>query len=241
MQRTVSATPLEAVKIEQRPDGQADVWLRKNIKQEEVTPEDGGEPYTQYAADEAHLVAAITQEEAEASFDKLWDEAVAAETPQGERIKALEAVARDFSAAARQLSQIRAAASLSVRATAATLTDSQVAAVSSLLRERNAGESVEAGEPFQHEGRTYRASQAFTGQAQYEPGGAGLESLFYEILIAPDGIIVWQMPKGGHDCPNFGDRRHYPDADGPVYVSGRDGNTSVPGEDEWWTLESDEA
>ncbi len=236
MQRTVSATPLEAVKIEQRPDGQADVWLRKNIQQEEATPEDGGEPYVRYTADEVHLVKAVTQEEAEASFDGLWDEAAAAETPQDERIKALEAVARDFSAAARQLPQIRAAASLSVRATATTLTDSQVAAVSSLLREWGVGESFEAGEPFQHEGRTYRASRAFTGQAQYEPGGQGLESLFYEIEIAPDGIVVWRMPTGGHDAPKIGERRHYPNAEGPVYVSMRDGNTSVPGTDEWWKL-----
>lgn len=33
-----------------------------------------------------------------------------------------------------------------------------------------------------------------------------------------------------------GETRHYPDADGPVYVSKRDGNTSEPGTDEWWTL-----
>lgn len=28
--------------------------------------------------------------------------------------------------------------------------------------------------------------------------------------------------------------------DGPVYVSGRVGNTSTPGTDEWWTIESGE-
>ena len=236
MQKTVSATPLEAVKIEQRPDGQADVWLRKNIKQEEVTPEDGGEPYTQYAADEAHLVKAITQEEAADAFDDLWDEAVAAETPQDERIAALETVAKTFTASAPQLAQMSAAARISVQSVAATLSDSQVAEVSSLLREWREGAKFAKDEPFTHDGRTYRASQALTGQAQYEPGGAGLESLFYEIVIAPDGIIVWQMPKGGHDSPDFGDKRHYPDADGPVYVSKRDGNTSEPTKDEWWEL-----
>ena len=131
MQQTTSATPLDAVKVEQRPDGQADIWLRKNIKQVEVQPEDGGEPYTQYTADEAHLVKAMTQEEAEAAFDELWDEAVAAETPQDERIAALEVIAKTFTASAPQLAQIRTAAMLSVQSMATTLTDSQVAGVSS--------------------------------------------------------------------------------------------------------------
>lgn len=236
MQKTVSATPLDAVKVEQRPDGQADVWLRKDIVEETIEPMDGSGPYTQYTANEVHLVRAITQEEAEDSFDELWDEAVAAETPQDERISALEVIAKTFTASAPQLAQMRAAAMLSVQSMATTLTDSQVAGVSSFLREWREGASFAAKEPFTHEGRTYRASQAFTGQAQYEPGGAGLESLFYEIEIAPDGIIVWKTPLGGHDAPGYGEKRHYPDADGPVYVSKRDGNTSVPGTDEWWVL-----
>lgn len=237
MQKTVSATPLDAVKVEQRPDGQADVWLRKDIVEETVEPMDGSGPYTRYTANEVHLVRAITQEEAEDSFDELWDEAVAAETPQDERISALEVIAKTFTASAPQLAQMRTAAMLSVQSMATTLTDSQVAGVSSFLREWREGASFAAKEPFTHEGRTYRASQAFTGQAQYEPGGAGLESLFYEIEIAPDGIIVWKTPLGGHDAPEYGEKRHYPDADGPVYVSKRDGNTSVPGTDEWWVLE----
>lgn len=237
MQKTVSATPLDAVKVEQRPDGQADVWLRKDIVEETVEPMDGSGPYTRYTANEVHLVRAITQEEAEDSFDELWDEAVAAETPQDERISALEVIAKTFTASAPQLAQMRTAAMLSVQSMATTLTDSQVAGVSSFLREWREGASFAAKEPFTHEGRTYRASQASTGQAQYEPGGAGLESLFYEIEIAPDGIIVWKTPLGGHDAPGYGEKRHYPDADGPVYVSKRDGNTSVPGTDEWWVLE----
>ena len=236
MQLTTSATPLDAVKVEQRPDGQADVWLRKNITEQTVEPADGGVPCAQYTADEVHLVKAITQEEAEASFDELWDEAVAEENPQDERIAALEAIAKTFTASAPQLAQMRTAAMLSVQSMATALTDSQVAGVSSFLREWGVGANFTAREPFTHEGRTYRASQAFTGQAQYAPGGAGLESLFYEIEIAPDGVIVWKAPTGGHDAPEDGEKRHYPDADGPVYVSKRDGNTSVPGTDEWWVI-----
>lgn len=236
MQQTTSATPLEVVKIEQRPDGQADVWLRRNIQEEQVEPEGGGEPYTRYTADEVHLVKAIAEDEALERFDELWDEANAEETPQSERIAALERITKALAASAASLAQVRAAARLSVRAMAMTLDDTQAASVSGLLREWEVGAKFEKDEPFTHEGRTFRASQAFTGQAQCEPGGDGLESLFYEIEIAPDGIIVWRAPTGGHDCPNLGDERHYPDADGPVYVSKRDGNTSVPGTDEWWTI-----
>lgn len=236
MQQTTSATPLDAVKIEQRPDGQADVWLRKNITKETIEDETSGEQREQWVADEVHLVKAITQEGAEASFDELWDEAEASETPQDERVKALETIAKTFTASAPQLAQIRAAAALSVQSMATTLSDSQAAEVSSFLREWKEGAKFAKDEPFTHDGKTYRASQTFTGQAQYEPDGAGLESLFYEIEIAPDGIIVWRMPKGGYDSPNLGDKRHYPDADGPVYVSKRDGNTSEPTKDEWWEL-----
>lgn len=234
MQQTASATPLEAVKVERRPDGQADIWLRRNIKSQEVAPDGGGEPYEQYTADEVHIVKAMTREEAEASFDELWDEAAAAATPQAERVAALEAVAKAFTAAAPAFAQVRAAARISVQSAAATLSDTQAAEVSSLLRGWAEGAEFAKDELFTHKGKTYRASQAITGQAQYEPGGAGLESLFYEIPIAPDGVIVWRMPKGGHDSPNLGDKRHYPDADGPVYVSKRDGNTSEPTKDEWW-------
>lgn len=133
MQETVSATPLDAVKIEQRPDGQADVWLRKNITKETIEDESSGEQREQWVADEVHLVKAITQEEAEASFDELWDEAEAAETPQDERIKALETIAKTFSAAAPQLAQLRTAATLSIQTMAINLTDEQVISVSSLI------------------------------------------------------------------------------------------------------------
>ena len=227
MQQTVSATPLEAVKIEQRPDGQADVWLRKNIQQKEVTPEDGGEPYTQYTADEAHLVKAITQEEADASFDELWDEAETAETPQDERIKALETIVKTLSAAAPQLAQIRAAAVLSIQTMAADLTDEQAISVSGLIEPFEAGKDYKKGDLLTHEGEVYRVAQDHTSQAQWEPED-GAESLYTHITLAGDSIPVWQQPTGAHGAYSTGDKVHYPDASGPVYVSKIDGNSWSP-------------
>lgn len=36
---------------------------------------------------------------------------------------------------------------------------------------------------------------------------------------------------------DLGEKCHYPDADGPIYVSKRNGNDSEPTKDEWWVLE----
>lgn len=227
MQQTVSATPLEAVKIEQRPDGQADVWLRKNIIEETYNPMDGGEPYTRYTADEAHLVKAITQEEAEQSFDELWDEAVAAETPQDERIRALETIAKTFSAAAPQLAQIRTAAMLSIQTMAASLTDEQAISVSGLIAPFAVGKDYKKGDLLTYGGEVYRVAQDHTSQEQWVPGD-GTESLYTRITLAGDSIPVWQQPTGAHDAYNTGDKVHYPDESGPVYVSKIDGNTWAP-------------
>lgn len=35
------------------------------------------------------------------------------------------------------------------------------------------------------------------------------------------------------------ERCHHPGADGEIWVSGRDGNTSEPGTDQWWTRDGD--
>ena len=227
MQKTVSATPLDAVKIEQRPDGQADVWLRKNITKETTEDETSGEQREQWVADEVHLVKAITQEEAEASFDELWDEAEASETPQDERIKALETIAKTFSAAAPQLAQIRTAATLSIQTMAAILTDEQAISVSSLIPAFEVGKDYKHGDLLTYDGEVYRVAQDHTSQAQWVPG-SGTESLYTHITLAGDSIPVWQQPTGAHDAYNTGDKVHYPDESGPVYVSKIDGNSWSP-------------
>lgn len=227
MQKTVSATPLDAVKIEQRPDGQADVWLRKNITKETTEDETSGEQREQWVADEVHLVKAITQEEAEASFDELWDEAEASETPQDERIKALETIAKTFSAAAPQLAQIRTAATLSIQTMAASLTDEQAISVSGLIPAFEVGKDYKHGDLLTYEGEVYRVAQDHTSQAQWAPG-SGTESLYTHITLAGDSIPVWQQPTGAHDAYNTGDKVHYPDESGPVYVSKIDGNSWLP-------------
>lgn len=226
MEKTVSTTELEAVKYEQRPDGQADAWLRRNIIEGTTESETGGSQ-PQWTADEVHIVTSLTPEEVAASFDELWDEAEAAETPQDERIKALEAIAKTFSAAAPQLAQIRTAAALSIQSMAVNLTDEQAISVSSLIPPFEIGKSYIRGELLSYDGGIYRVAQAHTSQGQWKPG-AGTESLYTKITLAVDSIPVWQQPTGAHDAYNTGDRVHYPDESGPIYTSKIDGNTWSP-------------
>ena len=70
-------------------------------------------------------------------------------------------------------------------------------------------------DPITYQGCKFRASKDLTSQAIYPPGTA--ESEYYEVTLAPDGIIVWYNVGGEYNMVYKGERRHYPDADGPVY------------------------
>ena len=69
---------------------------------------------------------------------------------------------------------------------------------------------------FMRQGQLYRVSQDHTSQEAYPPETAG-ESLYYPITVAPDGVIVYRACHGEYDMVRKGERRHYPDAEGPVY------------------------
>ncbi len=91
------------------------------------------------------------------------------------------------------------------------------------------GHAYKKGEVFKYTDGTYwRVSQDFTTQAQWTPGSAGLDALFYKITLAADGIIVWAQPHGEYDAPDAGDLRHYPDENGPIYRSKVDDNAYSP-------------
>lgn len=70
-------------------------------------------------------------------------------------------------------------------------------------------------DPLTYQGRKFRASKDLTSQAIYPPGTA--ESEYYEVTLAPDGIIVWYNVGGDYNMVYKGEKRHYPDAEGPVY------------------------
>jgi len=79
-------------------------------------------------------------------------------------------------------------------------------------------------------GKLYRCVQSHTSQAGWEPDKT--PALWTEVA-KPGEIPVWRQPTGAQDAYNKGDRVHYPDADGPVYVSIVDANVWEPGVYGW--------
>ena len=73
--------------------------------------------------------------------------------------------------------------------------------------------------------KLYRCVQPHTSQEGWEP--PNVPALWTEVA-KPGEIPVWKQPTGAQDAYNKGDKVHYPDADGPVYVSTVDANTWAP-------------
>ncbi len=83
----------------------------------------------------------------------------------------------------------------------------------------------ESGVRVRYGGKLYRCEQAHTSQTGWEPDKT--PALWTEVA-KPGEIPVWRQPTGAQDAYNKGDKVHYPDADGPVYVSIVDANTWAP-------------
>ena len=77
-----------------------------------------------------------------------------------------------------------------------------------------------------YDGKYWRVSQDLTSQKIYPPGTS--ESLYYEIELADDGIIVYRTCHGDYDAVDKGEKRHYPNANSPVYESLVDNNACAP-------------
>lgn len=80
LDKVKSSDTLLPVRVVQRSDGGADVWLRKNIEGP-LTEPDSGEGFnsTYYEADEAfiRLAETVSTEDVEAAFDAYWEQAAA--------------------------------------------------------------------------------------------------------------------------------------------------------------------
>lgn len=89
-------------------------------------------------------------------------------------------------------------------------------------------------DPLTYQGRKFRASKDLTSQAIYPPGTA--ESEYYEITLAPDGVIVWYEVGGEYNMVHKGEKRHYPDESGPVYEALEDTSYSPDAYPQHWKL-----
>lgn len=90
--------------------------------------------------------------------------------------------------------------------------------------------AYEAGVRVRYDEKLYRCEQAHTSQAGWEP--PAVPALWTEVA-KPGEIPVWKQPTGAQDAYMTGDKVHYPDKDGPVYVSTADYNTWEPGVYGW--------
>lgn len=156
---------------------------------------------------------------------------------KADEAKSQAAEAKSIAEQAGTSPSVRAASAMYVNATA--LTNTQLGDVRELIEDFVPGAACGKGLARRYEGKYYRMAQEISAQTSqtYQPG-TGTESLYTLIDLAPDGIRIWHQPTNAEDSFTFGEKAHYPDAEGPIYVSQRVGNTSVPGADEWWVLES---
>lgn len=93
-------------------------------------------------------------------------------------------------------------------------------------------------DPLTHAGKYWRVSKDLTSQAIYPPGTA--ESEYYPVELAPDGIIIFHQPGGGYNAIQKGEKRHYPDADGPVYEALETTSYSPDSYPQHWKLVEDQ-
>lgn len=73
--------------------------------------------------------------------------------------------------------------------------------------------------------KLWRVEQTHTSQADWLPD---ITPALYTEVAKPGEIPVWRQPTGAQDAYMTGDKVHYPDEQGPVYVSIMDYNTYAP-------------
>lgn len=113
---------------------------------------------------------------------------------------------------------------------AATLTDEQAFATPELFPVWAVGVAYLVSERIRYDGMLYRCVQAHTSQEGWEPSET---PALWTAVAEPGEIPVWVQPTGAQDAYRLGDKVHYPDANGPVYVSTIDYNTYQPGVYGW--------
>lgn len=112
-----------------------------------------------------------------------------------------------------------------IEKTLAPLPDEVAAELTTLFPSWAAGIVYPVGYRAQYKDALYRCEQAHQSQAGWEP--PNVPALWTEIA-EPGEIPVWKQPTGAQDAYMTGDKVHYPDENGPVYVSTVDNNVWAP-------------
>lgn len=88
----------------------------------------------------------------------------------------------------------------------------------------------ESGQRVRYGEKLYKCVQAHTSQEGWEPN---VTPALWTEVAKPGEIPVWRQPTGAQDAYMEGDKVHYPDLEGYVYVSTVDANVWKPGEYGW--------
>jgi hypothetical protein len=107
----------------------------------------------------------------------------------------------------------------------ASLCDADALEGISLFPVWEAGKAYAVGDRISYGDDLYKVVQAHTSQDDWRPDAV---PALYTKVAKPGEIPVWVQPTGAQDAYNKGDKVHYPDAAGPVYVSLIDGNVWSP-------------
>lgn len=216
----------------------ADFWARCTLEQALaldgsalVVTHDDGEEYRRF---EGYEVAQVGHD-----GPAVLVRAIRALEPAAEQaISALEANVQTLYDMQSGTGAAMAASRMYVNSTA--VTNTQLSDVRDLIEDFAPGAEYKKGWIRRYEGKYYRMAKDIDSATSttYQPG-TGTESLYTLIDLAPDGIRVWHMPTDATNSFAMGEKAHYPDADGAVYVSQREGNTSEPTKDEWWAFDSE--
>lgn len=110
------------------------------------------------------------------------------------------------------------------------LPDEDALECATLFTAWSAGISVAVGDRLEYGGKLYKCVQAHTTAAEWPPDST--PALWTEVA-KPGEIPVWRQPTGAQDAYMTGDKVHYPDEAGPVYVSTVDNNVWQPGVYGW--------
>lgn len=199
--------------------GYTEVKLRKDIVEDVADDGPDGEGVTFWKYNEMtfNVLGNMSVDYLEDNFDMLWNEHLNDDRDT-----------RDIASEALELSkkssnpQIESFVKMQVsKMDMSKVTDTEVATISSLLPDWKPNVQYARGDFMVYDGKVYRASRDLTSQSIYPPGIS--ESEYYEVVIAPDGIVVYRICHGEYDAVLKGETRHYPDANGPVYRSIFDG------------------
>ncbi len=123
MQSMVEPGALEVV---QRPDGLADVYLRRGIEAYEE-PLEGGGAQAMWRAEEVHLVGRYDAAFCELHFDELWEEGRRASMTVPERLAECEQAGADAAQAVAELGVLAAGSAEGLEGASATLDDIMLA------------------------------------------------------------------------------------------------------------------